>query len=99
MNGLYGLNSLVDVKKLSKSFLFKPDNIFMKTLEATTKLGGFNQCLPIRNSNKQFLYSGNHLREDDDINTFFSLVPSHDVTTAVELIFGTKTLVTDVYAI
>ena len=55
INVLSGRNSPVDVKKLWNFFLFKPDNIFMKTLEATTHLGGFNQRLPMQQSNKRLL--------------------------------------------
>ena len=36
INGLYGRNCTVDIKKLRKFFLFKPETIVMKTLEATT---------------------------------------------------------------
>lgn len=45
INGLSSRNGPVDVKKLRNLFPFKPDNIFIKALEATTKLGGFNQHL------------------------------------------------------
>ena len=71
----------------------------MKTLDSTTQLGGFDQRLPMRQYNKCFSYNGFHQHEDDAIDTFFSSVKSHDGTTAVELIVGTKTLLTDVYAI
>ena len=52
VNVLSGRNRPVYVKKLRNLFLFKPDNIFMKTLEATTQLGSFNQRLPMQQSNK-----------------------------------------------
>ena len=71
----------------------------MKTLEDMTQLGGFNQRLLMRQSNKHFPYSGPHLNKDDAIDTFFSSVKSHNGTTAVEIVVGTKTLLTDVYAI
>ena len=50
-------------------------------------------------SNKWFPYSGPRQQKDDAINTFFSPVRAQDGTTVVEIIFGTKTLLTDVYAI
>ena len=99
INGLSIRNRHICVKKLCKLFLFKPDNILMKTLEATTQLIGFNKRLPMRQSNKRFPYSRPHQHEDDVIDTFFSLVKSHVGTTAVEIIVGTKTLLMDVYAI
>ena len=71
----------------------------MKTLEATTQIGGFNQRLPMRKSNNRFPCIGPHRHEDDAIDTFFSSVKSHDETTAVKLVVGIKTLITDVYAI
>ena len=71
----------------------------MKTLEDMTQLGGFNKRLLMRQSNKHFPYSGPHLNKDDAIDTFFSSVKSHNGTTDVEVIVGTKTLLTDVYAI
>ena len=71
----------------------------MKTLEATTQLGGFNQRLPMRKSNNRFPCIGPHRHEDDAIDTFFSSVKSHEGTTAVELIVGTKTLITYVYSV
>ena len=89
----------MDKNELRKLFLFKPDNIFMKTLEDTTQLGGFNKHLPMRNSNKKLPISGTHRNEDDAIDTFLSLAPAHDGTTTAELIFRTKTLITHVYAI
>ena len=36
INGLSGRNSPVDAKNIQKLCFFKSDNIFMKTLEATT---------------------------------------------------------------
>ena len=48
INGLSICKSPMYVNKIRKFFLFNPENIFMKTLEATTQLSGFNQCLPIR---------------------------------------------------
>ena len=53
----------------------------------------------MRQYNTRFLYSGPHQNEEDSIKTFFSLVPAHDGTTSVELLVGTKTLLTEVYAI
>ena len=99
INGLSGRNSPIDAKKLWKFFLFKPDNIFMRTLKATTQLGDFNQRLLIRQSNKNFLYIGNHQHEENSIGTLFLSVTAHDGTAAIELISGTKILLTDVYAI
>ena len=55
ISGVSRRNLPVDVKKLRKFFLFKTDNIVMKTLEATTQLGGFDQRLPMRQYNKRFL--------------------------------------------
>ena len=60
INGLSGRNLSVDFKNLRKFSLFKTDTIVMKNLEATTQLGGFNQSLPTRQSNKRFPYSGPH---------------------------------------
>ena len=71
----------------------------MKTLEATTKLGVFNHCLLMLQSNKLFPYSGSHRHRDDAIDTIFLLVLYHDGNTDVELIVGTNTLLTGVYAI
>ena len=71
----------------------------MNTQEAKTQLGGFNQRLLMRQSNNHFPYSGTHQHKDESIDTFFSSVESHDVTINVELVVGTKTLLTDVYAI
>ena len=71
----------------------------MKTLEATYQLDGFNQNIPMSQYNKHLYYIRTHQHEDDAIDTFFSSVRFHDRTTAVELIVGTKTLLTDVYAI
>ena len=70
----------------------------MKTIEAISQPGGFNQRLPIRQSDKCFPYSGHHQHKDDAIDTFLSSVRSHDGTTAVEFIVGAKTLLTDVNA-
>ena len=50
-------------------------------------------------SNKKFPYSRSQQHKFDTIDTFFSSVHAHDVTTTVELIVGTNTLCTDVYAI
>ena len=50
-------------------------------------------------SNKCFPYSDPHQHEDDAIYTFFSSVKYHNGTTNVEIIVGTKTLLTDVYAV
>ena len=41
INGLFGRNIPVDVKKTHKFFLFNYDNILLKILKATTQLGGF----------------------------------------------------------
>ena len=71
----------------------------MKTLEDMTQLGGFNKRLPMRQSNKSFPYIGTHQNEDDAIDTLFSSIKDHDRTNAVEIIVGTNTLLTDVYAI
>ena len=92
INGLSGRNRLVDVKKLHKFFLFKPDNIVMNNLESTIQIGGFNQCRLMRQSNKHFPYIGPHRHEDDAIDAFLYSLKSHDETTYVELIFGTNTL-------
>ena len=85
-------NRPVDVNKRSKLFLLNTYNIFMKTLEATTQLGGFNQRLTTRQSKNLFPYSGTYWHKDDVIDTFFSSVTSYDGTTAIGLIVGTKTL-------
>ena len=61
----------MDVKKLRKFFLFKTKNIFMKNLEATTQLGGFNQQLPMRQYTESFPYSGTHYNKYDAIKNFF----------------------------
>ena len=53
----------------------------------------------MRKYNKCFPYSGPHRHEDDSIDTFFSSVKSHDSNTAVEIIVGTNTFLTGVYAI
>ena len=71
----------------------------MKTLEDTNQLDFLNQCLPMRKYNKFFPYRGPHQHEDDSLDTFFSSVKSHDSNTSLEIIVGTKTLLTDVYAI
>ena len=60
INGIYGHNLPEDMKKLKRFLIFKHGNILMKTLEATTQLGGFNQLLPTRKSSKRFSYSGPH---------------------------------------
>ena len=70
----------------------------MKNLEATNQLGGFNQSIPMRQYNMRFPHSMTHWKEDFAIITFLSSVQSHDGTTTIELIVGTKTLLTDVYA-
>ena len=80
-------------------FFFKMGNFVMKTLEATNQLGGFNQCLPMSKSNKIYPYSESHQRKDDAIDTLFYSVKYHNGTTVIELIVGTKTILTDVYAI
>ena len=54
INFLSGQNRPVDFKKPRSFLLFKPDNILMKTLEATTQLGGLNQHLKMRHSKKWF---------------------------------------------
>ena len=79
-------------------FLFKPDNVVMNTIEATSQLGGFNQHLPTRQPNKRFPYSGPHRHEDDTIGNFLSSVRAQNVTTTIELIVA-NTLLTDVYSI
>ena len=71
----------------------------MKTLEATIQLGGFNQNLPMRQYTRRFPYSGTHQHEDDAIGNFFYSVKYKYGTTTVELIFGTKTILPDVYSI
>ena len=71
----------------------------MKTLEATTKIGGLNQHLLMQQSRKRFPYIKPHRHKDDDIDTFLSLAPVHDGTIVMKLIFGSKTLRTDVYVI
>ena len=99
INSLSGINQPVYVKKLHKFSLFKPDNIVMKTLEATIQIGGFNQCRPMRQYNKRFPYRGPHQHEDDAIDAFLYSLKYHDVTTYVELIVGTNKLLVDVYTI
>ena len=71
----------------------------MKTLEATTQLGGFNQHLLMRHYNKHFPYSGPQWHKDGAINTIFYSVQTRDVINTIEIIVGTNTLPTDVYAI
>ena len=71
MNGLFRRNGPMNVKKIQKSFLSKPDIIFIKTLEAITRLGGFNQRLLMRQYNKKFPHSGPHRHKDDAIDTLF----------------------------
>ena len=63
------------------------------------QLGVFNQCRLMRQSNNIFPYIGPHRHEDDTIDTFLFSLKSHDGTTNVEIIVGTKTLLMDVYAI
>ena len=99
INVLFGRNLPVDVNKRIMFFLFKTDNVVMKTLEATTQLGGFNQSIQMRQFNMHFHYSGPHWHKDVAIINLLSSVQSHDGTTIVELIVGTKKLLTDVYAI
>ena len=99
INGLPGRNQPVDVKKLCKLLLFKTDNIVINTIEATTQISGFNQCPPTSQYNKRFPCRGPHWHKDGDIYNLFYSVKSHDGTISVELIFGTKTLTPDVYAI
>ena len=70
INGLSGRNCLVDVNKLRSFFLFNTYNAVMKTLEATTQLGGFNQRLPKRQYNKCFPYRGPHQHGEDSVNKF-----------------------------
>ena len=71
----------------------------MKTLEATTQLGGFNQHIPMQQYNKRLRYSGPHWNEDYDIYTLFSLVIAHDENKPVEIIICTKKLITNIYEI
>ena len=92
INGIYVRNCPVDVNKPRKLFIFNPENIFMKNIKATTQIGGFNQSLPILQSNKRFLCSGRQRHKDDAIENFLLSVPAHDGTTSVELIARTKTL-------
>ena len=99
INTLSGRNRLVYFKKLKRLFLFNPDNVMRKTLEATTQLGGLNQFLMMRQSNNILPYSGPHQYKDETINTLFYSVQDPDGTTAVEFIVRTKTLIMDVYAI
>ena len=71
----------------------------MKTLEAATQLGCFNQHLPMTLYDNQFPYSEPHWHKDDDIDALLYSVRAHGGTTTVELIVVTKTLLTCVYAI
>ena len=89
----------MDVNKTSKLFLFDPENVVMKTSEASTKLGGFKQLFQMLHSNKRLSYSEPQKNDDDAINNFFSSVRAHDGTTPIELIIDTETLLTNVYAI
>ena len=50
-------------------------------------------------TNNIFPYSGPLRYKDYAIDVFFASVRAHDGTTAVELIYGTKILLTDVYDI
>ena len=99
INGLCGRTCPVDVNKLRRFFLFKPDNILVKTLEATTQLDVLNQIIPTRHYNKQLPYIGSHHHKDDAISSFLYSICAHDGTAAVELIIGTKTILTYVYTI
>ena len=42
INGFSGCNLPMDVSKIRNLLLFKPENIVMKTIEATTQIIGFN---------------------------------------------------------
>ena len=53
----------------------------------------------MRQYNKHLPYRRPNQHKDDNIDTFFYSVESHDGTTAVEIIVGTKTLLMYVYAI
>ena len=97
INVLSGRHRQVDVKKLRRLFLFKIYYVMMKTIEATPQLGGFNQHLPMRQSNNCFPYSRPRRHKDDAIDNFFSSVQDHNGTTTVEIIVGTNTLLTDIY--
>ena len=99
INGLSGRNRPVDVNKRKRIFLFNPDNLLMKTLGATTQLGGFNQRLLMRQSNKCFPYRSLRQHKYDAIGIFSYSVQAQDGTTAIELIVFPNTLLTDVYAI
>ena len=57
----------------------------MKTLEAITKLGGFNQRLPDTTPRRLLPYIGLLRNEYDAIDTLFLSLPPHDGTTSVEL--------------
>ena len=99
MNGISGHKYTVDVKKIRRFFLFKPGNVVMKTLEATTQFGDFNLRLLMIQSNKRFPYIRHCQHKDDATDKFFSYVQEHYGTVAVELIVLTKTLLTNVYDI
>ena len=99
INGISRRNFPVDVKKLRRFFLFKPDNVVMKTLDATTQFGGFNLRILMIQSNKRFPYNRPLRHKDDAIDNLFSYVQAHDSTATVETIVITKTLLTNVYAI
>ena len=99
INGLSWRNCHVDVKKLHNFLLFKPDNIVIKILEATTQLCDFNEHLPMKQYNKIFPYSGPHWHKDDAIDTFLFSVKAHNSTTAAKIIVGANTLLTDGYCI
>ena len=53
----------------------------------------------MRQYNKRLPYRGPHLQKYDVNDTFFYSVIIHNNNTSIELIVGTKTLITDVYAI
>ena len=91
-NGLSGRNFPMDINKIRSFFLSKPYNVVIKTLEDTTELGGFNQRLPTRKSNKSFPYRGPYQHKDDTTNTLFSSVRAHNGTTAVELLLAPRHL-------
>ena len=99
INGLSSRNRPMDDKKLRRLLTFNQYNVVAKILEDITQIGGFNQRLPMRQSNKRFPYGRPCKHKYDVINAFFYYVKSHNGTTTVELISGTKTLLTDVYAI
>ena len=74
INVLSVRNCPADVNKLRRFFLFNPDVVMMKTIEATTQLGGSNQHLQMIQSNEIFHYSGPRQHEDDAVNNLFSSV-------------------------